>query len=226
MGKYAPVHEQVQIAIGRTREQVRLNTIAYAKAENDRIMNASPRPSGETITVDGIVGASIDSVKIGGEIDFKYWRGDDIAQFALQTLRDLSPVGSDRDPHPGLYRDSHILYLNGNPVADGSDWKPGDDFYIMNLVPYARKIEVGFYVMHVPGTDHVYQQAQQLVNNELRSRGGNFGSVTFEMRSGGDAGATLAGVFSKGVGPSARTGIRKDTAAGASLTYPALVLSE
>src|SRR5665811_990059 len=33
---------------------------------------------------------------------------DDVAQFALQTLKDRSPVGSGTDKHPGLYRDRHM----------------------------------------------------------------------------------------------------------------------
>jgi hypothetical protein len=46
-------------------------------------------------------------------ITFRYLNMDEVAQFALKTLRELSPVGSGEDPHPGLYRDSHILFLNG-----------------------------------------------------------------------------------------------------------------
>lgn len=220
MASYAPVHEQIKGVIGRTREQVRQNAIAIAKKENERIMNADPRPTGEIITVDGVVGAPIDSLKFGGTIDFKYSRGNDIAQFALETLRGLSPVGSGDDPHPGQYRDSHVLYLNGQAVADLSSYQSGDDAYIMNLLPYARKIEVGHMAMKVPGSDHVYQQAAQVVN----SRKANLGRVRFEFRNGGAAGATLAGQFTMGVQSQSRRGLRKDTQRGASLTYPALVI--
>jgi hypothetical protein len=220
MAKYASVHDQIARAIGNTREVVRQNLIAYATLANNQVMNSDPRPLGETITVDGVVGASLDAVTADSVIDFKYWRYDDVAQFALETLRGLSPVGSGGDPHPGLYRDSHKLYLNGSVVSDLSGWQPGDDAYIANLLPYARKIEVGGMQMQVPGTDHVYQQAEQIVN----ARMGNVGAVQFGFRDlGGD---TLAGQFSRGVQPLSRRKLQKDTRAGASMTYPVLAILE
>lgn len=81
-----------------------------------------------------------------------------VVQFALGELRRHSPVGSGRDPHPGLYRDSHTIFLNGNDVADLSGWNPGAVIHIANPVPYARIIEVGG---GVRVAHHVYQLAEQ-----------------------------------------------------------------
>jgi hypothetical protein len=104
--------------------------------------------------------------------------------FALQTLRDLSPIGSNGDKHPGLYRDSHRVFLNGHVVEgdDVSAWRPGDQINISNPVPYSRKIEAGRGKMSVPG--HVYQTGTLLV----AGRYGNQAAVKFtfmRVRFGG-----------------------------------------
>jgi hypothetical protein len=66
-----------------------------------------------------------------------------VVQFALATLRDLSPVGKGSDPHPGLYRDSHKLFKNGYPIGNLLTWKIGDEVSISNFVDYSRILEVG-----------------------------------------------------------------------------------
>lgn len=97
----------------------------------------------------------------------------DVVDFALTTLRDKSPVGSAGDKHPGLYRDSHAVFLNGHVVADVSAWRPGDQINIASPLPYARKIEAGAGKMTVPG--HVYEDAALIV----AGRYGNQAAVKF-----------------------------------------------
>lgn len=97
----------------------------------------------------------------------------DIVAFALQTLRERSPVGGDGDQHPGLYRDSHTVFLNGHVVQDVSAFRSGDQINIANPVPYARKIEAGRGKMSVPG--HVYETTAQIV----AARYGNQASIKF-----------------------------------------------
>lgn len=85
-----------------------------------------------------------------------------IVAFALATLKERSPVGkAPADKHPGLYRDSHLVFLNGHVVNDVGAFKVGDQINISNPVPYARKIEAGAGKMSVPG--HVYEETVQLV---------------------------------------------------------------
>ncbi|CAL77413.1 hypothetical protein BRADO3636 [Bradyrhizobium sp. ORS 278] len=98
-----------------------------------------------------------------------------VVDFALETLRERSPVGAEGDRHPGLYRDSHTVFLNGHVVSDGDvrAWRPGDQINISNPVPYARKIEIGRGRMTVPG--HVYEEAALVV----ASRFGNQAVVKF-----------------------------------------------
>src|SRR5258708_28294385 len=98
---------------------------------------------------------------------------DDIAKFVLQTLRDRSPVGSGKDPHPGLYRDSHMLFIDGHNVPDAKNWQPGQVLEFANPVPYARKIELGTAKISAPG--HVYEETAPLI----AARYGNSVNVQF-----------------------------------------------
>jgi len=97
---------------------------------------------------------------------------DEVVQFCLETLREKSPVGTaPEDEHPGLYRDSHLIFLNGGVVKDVLGWKRGDTIHVSNPVPYARKIETGRMKMSLPA--HVYEQTEQIA----RARFGNQVSV-------------------------------------------------
>lgn len=94
----------------------------------------------------------------------------EIVDFALATLRDRSPVGSGADRHPGLYRDSHLVFLNGRvvPGGDVGAFRPGDQINISNPVPYARKIEIGRMTMSVPA--HVYEDTALVVAGRYGNR--------------------------------------------------------
>ena len=189
MARLQSVSEQFRIAKQGTLEQTRQVVIRTAKTEHAKIMATVPVPGSFTRVVDGKQSAPEEDVKANGVILYEYRRIDVVAQFALDTLREKSPVGSVRDEHPGLYRDSHILFLNGEPVEIEAlaAWKPGDDVAICNFVPYARKIEAGAMTMTVPGSDHVYEQAEQIVNG----RYGNLAKATFAYR--GIAGGGFVG---------------------------------
>lgn len=96
-----------------------------------------------------------------------------VVSFALETLKAKSPVGSAGDKHPGLYRDSHLVFIDGHVVKDVSGWRPGQQINISNPVPYSRKIESGGFTISVPG--HVYEDTAQT----LAGKYGNSVSVKF-----------------------------------------------
>lgn len=131
---------------------------------------------------------------------FRYLAMQDIVDFALETLRARSPVGSVGDEHPGLYRDSHTVFLNGHVVANGDvgAFKAGDQIDIANPVPYSRKIEAGRGQMSVPG--HIYEEAALLI----AGRYGNRAAVkfTFMPVRFGDVAAYAA--FSRRIRPGRR----------------------
>lgn len=178
MARTAPVAEAFRIAAQKTVEATHKLLVETAKRKHAEIMNRDPRPASFTRYVDGREGAAEETVRTGGVIVYRYPRLELVAQFAMETLFDLSPVLS------GAYRTSHMLFLNGAPVSNLKGWKPGDEISITNPLPYARKIEVGAMRMRVPGTDLVYQQARR----KVMSRWGNVASVEFTYRAiiGGD----------------------------------------
>jgi hypothetical protein len=94
-------------------------------------------------------------------ITYRYSYMSAIVEFALTTLRAASPVGSAGDEHPGLYRDSHLVFIDGHVVKDASGWQPGQQINISNPVPYSRKIESGRIKLSVP--NHVYEDAALII---------------------------------------------------------------
>jgi hypothetical protein len=164
---FQPIALQFDIATSAALAAVRAQLIATAKDANARVIATEPHPSQVLRYVDGVKDAPEEAVRQNGIIVYDYPRIDLVAAFARKTLRELSPVGvPPKDKHPGLYRDSHELFLNDSPVDDLKTWKSGDKVIIANFVDYARKIEVGAMKMRVPGTDHVYAQAEMIVQRE------------------------------------------------------------
>lgn len=133
-----------------TRAQLGAQILAIAEAANAVIMMMPPQPHGyiRTIFPDGPL------------IVYEYQRSDLALEFALDVLRSLSPRLT------GAYQEAHTVFINGVAVQPPYQFSPSDDVVISNLEPYARKIEVGKMKMTVPGTDHVYQQAQQIIARE------------------------------------------------------------
>jgi hypothetical protein len=131
-------------------------------------------------------------------IIFRYGAMQDVVDFALETLRDRSPVGSSGDKHPGLYRDSHLVFLNGHVVENVGAWRPGDQINISNPVPYARKIEAGRGQMSVPG--HVYEDAALIV----AGRFGNQAAVKFTFMPVRFGGVQAFAAFSRRIRPGRR----------------------
>lgn len=140
--------------------------------------------------------------------EFNIW--DDIVPFALQALIDRSPE------HSGLYKRSWFVMVDGRRVAP-EDVPLGANVIIANDQPYSRKIDVGHMKMSVP--PGIVEAARQ----EVLNRYGNSVSVERVMIPLPD-GYVLKGRFRKGSGTSVRRGLRKDTQAGAAMTYPALAI--
>lgn len=196
--------------------QVHDGLAEFAKQANAAVMNFDPKPAGFIRTVDGTEGAPEEAVRPNGVIVYQYQRIETAVLAAMDVLRQLSPVAS------GAYREAHTIYVNdAAQLTSLPTMTAEDDIAIMNLEPYARKIEVGHMTMKVSGTNHVYQQAQQII----AGRFGNQVRVTTEMRPAPEGGYVLKGSFQRGSGPQARKRLAKDTRAGANLTYPALVFS-
>ena len=161
MTKVPAIQAAFRIAQKATLEATQKALVETAKREHAKIMAANPRPGGFTRFVDGRQGAAEETVKANGVITYDYQRLDAVAQFALETLFDFSPVES------GEYRRAHTLFLRDRAVANLKDWQPGDRVYVSNFLPYARKIENGKMKMKVSGTAEVYERAALAVHRRI-----------------------------------------------------------
>lgn len=162
--------------------------------------------------VNGRLGAPESSVVPPGPVlyEFQWWR--EIVEFGLQALMERSPVRS------GLYKKSWFAMVGASVVSD-LDTIPVDEKVILtNNQPYSRKINVGHMKMSVP------PGVVEDVKRTIMSRYGNMIECKATMITL-PGGYILKGVFRKGIRPNARTKLRKDTMAGAQMTYPSLVLS-
>ncbi len=131
-----------------TQQQI----VSEAKRLHADVMRTPPRPVSFVRHVDGIE-APEEAVKLGGVIVYDYSRLDLVAKLALEILRELSPVGSKNDPHPGLYRDSHRV-VKDTPT----------EVWITNTVAYSRVIEIaarGVIKLRIQKGGHVYEKAER-----------------------------------------------------------------
>lgn len=112
--------------------------------------------------------------------------GTDVVQIVGDMLREHSPVGGARDPHPGLYRDSHILFADGVEVKSPDPSLSAKEWVYISGVPYARKIEKR-------QADGVYESVAALA----RQRFGNTAKITFAFRSLAEGGGTALDSWAK-----------------------------
>lgn len=189
--RVVPIARQFQVAVQAAMADVRQAHIALAKREHARVMRTDPQPASFVRVVDGRLGAREEDVGAAGVIHYRYPRLELVAQFAMETLYDKSPVDS------GDYRSAHTLFIDGIAVPNLEGWRPGQEISIGNPLPYARKIELGRMTMRVSGTDFVYEQAAEIVHR----RYGNVAQIFYSWRSlllpnfglGGRAGGRAAG---------------------------------
>lgn len=162
--------------------------------------------------VNGVEGADEFTVTPPGPIVYVFHWWNEIIEYALDVLRARSPVKS------GRYRDSWFPMINGVVVTDYSTIPIDATVMLTNNQPYARKIEVGFMDMSVPSG--VAQDSNQII----RRRFGNLiaSKSTMVTLPGG---YILKGHFRRGIRKYSRTKLRKDTQAGAHMTYPAIAMS-
>ena len=172
MARVGSIQETFRIVAQKTRDATQRSLVATAKREHARIMATDPQPKDFARFVDGRAGAPEEAVRHDGVIVYRYPRLDSVAQFAMETLFNLSPVLS------GEYRQGHRLFLNGKEVSNLAAYGAGDDVAITNYLPYSRKIELGKMTMRLPGSSMVYQQARA----KVLARFGNIASVDFTYR--------------------------------------------
>lgn len=144
--------------------------IAEADDANRRILGRLPP---KVITVDGRAGADLESVHPNGRIVAEWDIGNDVLTWIGQTLLDRSPRRS------GAYRKGHTLFADGVEIAFGEQLPNAMEFVFANLVPYARRLEVGKtesgrdFLIQVP--NRIYERTY----NDAKARFGNIAKITF-----------------------------------------------
>jgi hypothetical protein len=129
--------------------------IEEGKAHNASVLGRVPP---YTVSVDGRLGAPLESVKPGGVVFVEYelvfealtWIGDMLEQF--------SPVKS------GRYQKSHVMIADGVAVPEGSVPPVASRITFTNVVPYSRKIERG---LSPQAPDGVYQVVAKLASSKF-----------------------------------------------------------
>ncbi len=162
--------------------------------------------------VNGRSGVEEEQVVPPGPIVYLFQWWTDIIEFGLRTLIDRSPEQS------GSYKQSWFAMVNGAVVSDYTRIPIEAQVVLTNNQPYSRKIEVGHMHMSVP--PGVVEDCRRVVMR----RYGNLIDVKATMITL-PGGYILKGRFTRGVRPHARRKLRKDTMAGAQMTYPSLVLT-
>lgn len=142
--------------------------IDEATQANRNVLGRSPR---RTVTVDGREGAPLESVSPAGVIVAEFELVDDVLAWIGEQLVRHSPVGK-----TGLYQRSHTLFADGVEIDVGGVIPAATEYSFLNLVPYARKIELG---SSSQAPDGVYQAVAMLA----RRRFGNIAKIGFSYRT-------------------------------------------
>lgn len=213
MARISTFAKDLQLATaGIAPENIARELAAFARTELARSIQDGEGSERYDRYVNGRDGAAEESVIAPGPIvyQFRWWR--EVLEFALQTLVERSPEKS------GRYKKSWFVMTSGGRVKSFDDIPINADVIICNDQPYSRKIDVGHMRMSVP--PGVVEDGRKAV----LSRFGNLVTAKRTMIPL-PGGYVLKGNFSRGYRQFARTKLRKDTAAGSQMLYPALVLS-
>jgi hypothetical protein len=122
------------------------------------------------VFVDGVRGASLESVKPSGTIVADFKLVDNVLEWIRAQLETHSPVKG------GRYRKSHVLFADNNEISRGARIPPAEEYVFVSTVPYARKIERGASPQAPEG---VYQVVAVLAQRQFR----NVASITFSYRT-------------------------------------------
>lgn len=178
-----PFEKSFQLVLDRSlsREARSQRVAAFARKEIAAIDQQNARALGSvpprTVTVDGRNGAPLESVNPDRGIIIAEWSlVGDVLQWIFATLRARSPRVS------GAYLKGHTVY------ADGVECDPthpllASEYTFLNLVPYARKIEIGktkkgrAFVIQVP--NRIYERTA----DDAKAKFGNVAKIRFTYQA-------------------------------------------
>ncbi|WP_454917311.1 hypothetical protein [Xanthobacter sediminis] len=210
--KFTTFDRDIQLATSDLApEAIAAELAKLAKEERDgAIKRGEASPIYDTF-VNGVRGAAEETVRAPGPIlyVFSYWQP--VIDFTLDFLRRRSPDKS------GRYKASHSVMIGSQFIQPEAEIGADEEVTIVSTVPYSRKIEVGHMQMSVERG--VYVDARKAVMQRFAGLM-NVKATQILLPNG----YILKGVFRRGFRPYARTKLRKDTEAGARMTYPAIIM--
>ncbi|MBX9911198.1 MAG: hypothetical protein K2Z25_21150 [Beijerinckiaceae bacterium] len=214
MARFETFAKDIQLATADLQPEVINRELAkFAKEELAKAIDSKEGSSIYTRYVGGREGAPEESVRVPEAVvyEFSWWQP--VIAFALDALRKRSPVLT------GRYQNTHVVMIGSQIVSPDVQIASGEEVMIVNVQPYARVLEVGNVKVRAPG-DGIYQATRMVVQRQF----GKAVDIRFRMVTI-PGGYRLKGRFRRGYKQFARTKIRPDTAAGATMTYPALVMN-
>jgi len=127
--------------------------------------------------VDGRRGAALDGVNPDrGKIVFEFELVNDVLQWIMAALIERSPHRS------GNYIRGHRLFADGREITPVGEAPIAAEYSISNMVPYARKLEIGKtqsgrdFLISVP--NRIYERTAK----DARARFGNVANIGFTYR--------------------------------------------
>ncbi|MHC2251031.1 hypothetical protein [Bradyrhizobium embrapense] len=213
MARISTFARDLQLATaGIAPENIARELAAFARSELSKAIQEGVGSERYDKYVNGRPEADEDTVEPPGPIlyVFRWWQ--EIIELALQAAVDRSPEKS------GDYKKSWFIMTPGGVVANFDTISINSTVILTNNRPYSRKIDVGHMRMSVP--PGIIEDVRKMV----MARFGNFVTAKRTMITL-PGGYILKGKFRRGYRPFARTRLRADTAAGAQMTYPALVMT-
>lgn len=119
--------------------------------------------------VDGRKDAALTDVRPDGTIVFEFHILSDVIVWIDGMLIEFSPVRT------GRYQRSHVLFVDGTPVDPHGVIPAGNEFVLLNLLPYAEEIEND---LSKQAPDGVFQAVAVLANEKF----GQIATVEFGYR--------------------------------------------
>lgn len=124
-----------------SQEQAKALLLRTAREGHARIMREQASRAGVIPEWDAYANSpgntNLGSVRLPGPIVYRYRYVREIVLTLMRELERASPVDS------GRYKRSHTLWVNGVARPLNTPLKAGDEIFIANPVPYARRLEVG-----------------------------------------------------------------------------------
>lgn len=230
------LNARIQLMVSRTMNGAQFKSVIgnRIRKERDDLIASGAAAPGYVRLVDGSLGKPEEDVRLhGGSVTYIFSTIAQATNWALTECRTRSPVSS------GAFRDSWSVLVDGKAWTKSPAEIPmGSEVWIVNTMPYARKIEVGGQQIRVPPRI-VESVRQSLMRRYKRVRalrafkplqGGRDARgdpVPYILRSAGIA-SGISWNKKEGWGRkhAAYVSRRKDRQAGEQMLYPTLILTE